>query len=156
LTTSSSTAGSRRDHRVAGGEEVEQVLLAHLVGLAAEVREDRDAARERRRSERLVSGHVVDHRPAVADHDDVEAVHEPTGGRGVADGDVEIPAEARRQVDVLVAVPAPLRRVAQVADVEEAGSGRGGGHPRTVSAVPPPLPRLTVGPDASALGSIGP
>ncbi len=122
-----------RDHGVAGGEEVQQVLLADLVGLAAEVGEHRDAALPRRRPERLVPGHVVDHRPAVADHDDVEAVHEPAGGRRVADRDVEVPAEARGQVDVLVAVAAALRLVAQVADVEEAGAGRGGGHPGTVT-----------------------
>jgi hypothetical protein len=84
-------------HRIAGGGQVGQVLLAQLVGLAAGVGEDRDAALPRRRQERLVSGHVVDHRSAVTHHDDVEAVHEPAGDRGVADRDVEVRAEARGQ-----------------------------------------------------------
>jgi hypothetical protein len=82
------------DDRIPGGAQVEQVLLAGLVGPAGELVVDTGAVGDRSLAERLVRLLVGQDRPAVADDDAVEGAHQRGRVPRVAQGQVEVLAQA--------------------------------------------------------------
>lgn len=116
-----------RDHRVPGGGQVEEVLLAGHVRLAGERVVHAAAAFQGPGAEVVVGLLVAEDRAAVADDDGVVAVQQGRRVQRMAQGEVEVGAQPGGEEDVLVAVAAPAGLVRQVGDVEDAGaSGHAG------------------------------
>lgn len=102
------------DDRVSGGGQVQQILLAGHVAPAGQRVVDADATGQGLLLEGVVLLLVVQHGPAVADHDHIEGVHQRGGIQRVAQGDVEAVAQSGGQEDVLVAVASPPGLVGEV------------------------------------------
>ncbi|KDN88221.1 hypothetical protein KCH_00710 [Kitasatospora cheerisanensis KCTC 2395] len=72
----------------------------------------------------------MQHRPAVPDHDRIEAVHQRDRVPRVAQREVELLAQPRGQEHVLVAVPPALRRIGEIGDEQNPGTLAHHGRPR--------------------------